>query len=142
MMADKETDFGTVIGPDTSFKGDMKFGSAAKVLGNIEGSISSDGVVFVANGSRCKAQITAKEVSVEGKVEGNVTASDRVEIKPNGAINGDITAAKMTMADGASIDGYIRVGMNGKASASAEVKPSSASASPAAESPKATARSR
>ena len=122
-MANEGTDFGTVIGADAKLKGDLKFSSSAKVLGNVEGSISSDDMVLVANGSKCKAQITAKEVSVEGKVEGNIEAADRVEIKPNGAIHGDITAAKMTMADGASIDGYIKIGTNGKASSSAELKP-------------------
>lgn len=128
-MPEKETDFGTIIGADATLKGDLKFNSAAKVLGNVEGSISSDGLVLIANGSKCKATVKAKEVSVEGKVEGNVEATERVEIKANGAINGDITAAKMTMADGASIDGYIRIGANGKATSAAEVKPTSSHSS-------------
>ena len=136
-MPEKETDFGTVIGSDAALKGDLKFNSAAKVLGNVEGSICSDDLVLIANGSKCKATVKAKEVSVEGRVDGNVEATDRVEIKANGSINGDIAAAKMTMADGASIDGYIRIGVNGKASSSTEVKPTasetaaSSSSSPA-----------
>ena len=128
-MSDKETDFGTVIGPDATFKGDLKFDSAAKVMGNIEGSISSKGTIHIADGSKCKATIAAKEIAVEGRVEGNVEASDRIHLKPNGTIAGDIVAAKMTMADGASIDGYCRIGANGKASSAAEVKPSSSSSS-------------
>ncbi|MGI9015193.1 MAG: bactofilin family protein [Phycisphaerales bacterium] len=128
-MADKETDFGTVIGPDATFKGDLRFDSAAKVMGNIEGSISSKGTVHIAEGSKCKATIQAKEVSVEGRVEGNVEASDRIQLKPNGVITGDIVAAKMTMADGASIDGYCRIGQNGKASTQAELKPGSSASS-------------
>ncbi|QOJ18636.1 MAG: polymer-forming cytoskeletal protein [Phycisphaeraceae bacterium] len=125
-MADKDMQFGTVIGADASFKGDFKFDSAARILGSIEGSISSKGTVHVASGSTCKATITAKEVAVEGAIEGNVEATDRIELKPNGAIKGDIVAAKMTMADGASIDGYCRIGSNGKASTAAEVKPAAA----------------
>jgi len=128
-MADKETDFGTIIGADASFKGDFKFESAAKVLGNIEGSITAKGTVHVANGSKCKATISAKEIAVEGAIEGNVEASDRIELKPDGSITGDIVAAKMTMADGASIDGYCRIGANGKASTSTEVKPASSASS-------------
>jgi len=123
-MADtKDIQFGTIIGADASFKGDFKFDSAAKVLGSIEGSISSKGVIHVAGGSRCKATVAAKEVAVEGIIEGNVEATDRVELKPNGAIHGDVVAAKMTMADGSSIDGYCRIGVNGKASAATELKP-------------------
>lgn len=122
-MAEKESQFGTVIGADAKFKGDFKFDSAAQVLGSIEGSITSKGIVHVANGSHCKATIAAKEVSIEGSVEGNIEASERVEIRPKGKISGDIVAAKMTMADGAAIDGYCRIGVNGKASSTAEVKP-------------------
>lgn len=122
-------EYGTIIGPDASFKGDLTFDSGAKVLGKFEGSITSKGRVFIADGSRCKAQVKAKEVAVEGKIEGNVEATERVELKPKGMITGDVTAATMTMADGASIDGHCRIGVNGQDSqsrpgSSAEAKPS------------------
>jgi cytoskeletal protein CcmA (bactofilin family) len=123
-MADaRVTEYGTIIGPDATFKGDFKFDSAAKVMGNIEGSIHSKGVVYIGDGCKCKAAIAAKEVLIEGIVEGNVEAGDRVELKLNGRITGDIVAAKMTMSDGASIDGYCRIGSNGKASSATELKP-------------------
>jgi cytoskeletal protein CcmA (bactofilin family) len=125
-MADNN-EFGTVIGADANFKGDLTFDSAAKVLGKFEGSITSKGKVQVADGADCKATVKAKEISVEGHIEGNVEATDRVELRPKGVITGDITAARMTMADGASIDGHCRIGVNGAASkgatSSAEVKP-------------------
>lgn len=126
-MAEREMDFGTVIGADASFKGDFKFDSTAKILGKIEGSIIAKGAIHISGGSTCKATIVAKEVSVEGHVEGNVEATDRVHLQPNGSITGDIVAAKMTMADGASIDGYCRIGTNGKASSETEIKPTAAS---------------
>lgn len=126
-MADNN-EFGTVIGADANFKGDLSFDSAAKVLGKFEGSITSKGKVQVADGADCKATVKAKEISVEGHIEGNVEATDRVELRPKGVITGDITAARMTMADGASIDGHCRIGVNGSAgsrpaASSAEVKP-------------------
>lgn len=121
-------EYGTIIGADANFKGDLSFDSAAKVLGKFEGSINSKGKIQVADGADCKATVKAKEISVEGHVEGNVEASDRVELRPKGVITGDITAARMTMADGASIDGHCRIGVNEQsgsrsASSSAEVKP-------------------
>ncbi|UCD75399.1 MAG: polymer-forming cytoskeletal protein [Phycisphaerales bacterium] len=128
-MADSGQDFGTIIGPDASFKGDLTFNSAAKVLGSFEGSIISKGKIHIADGAKCKATINAKEVAIEGRVEGNVEAGERIEIKPTGAITGDITATRMSMADGASIDGHCRIGLNGqatagaKASSATEVKP-------------------
>lgn len=115
-MATPSQEFGTVLGPDANFKGEFSFDSAAKVLGRIEGSIKSQGLVHVAEGSNCKATMNAKEIAIEGVVEGNVEATGRVEIKPTGRIVGDITAAKLTVAEGASIDGYCRIGANGKGS--------------------------
>ena len=116
-MADSSQEYGTIIGPDASFKGDLTFNSSAKVLGTFEGSISSKGKIHIADGAKCKATINAKEVAIEGRVEGNVEAGERIEIKPTGAITGDITATRMSMADGASIDGHCRIGLNGQAGA-------------------------
>ena len=135
-MADSNQDYGTVIGADANFKGELSFESAAKVLGKFEGTINAKGRVYIADGSQCKATVKAKEVSVEGQIEGNVEAADRVEIKNKGAINGDITAARMIMAEGASIDGHCRIGVNGhassgsgRASSFSETKPTSVSPS-------------
>ena len=125
-MADSSQEFGTIIGADAKFKGDLSFDSAAKVLGHFEGSIASKGLIHVAGGSKCKASVNAKEVAVEGHIEGNVQATDRVDLKPKGQITGDIVASRMSMADGASIVGHCRIGVNGetggKASSAAEVK--------------------
>ena len=129
-MAESTTEYGTILGPDAKFKGDLSFDSAAKVLGRVEGSITSKGKVLIANGSTCKANVTANEVAIEGFIEGNVQATERVEIKSKGRITGDIVASRMTMGDGASIDGHVRIGMeakgDGKAASSSEPKVASA----------------
>lgn len=132
-MAETQAEFATIIGADANFKGDLEFESAAKVLGKFEGSITSKGKIHIADGSECKATITAKEVAVEGRIEGDVEANDRIELKPKGVVEGDIVAARMTMAEGASINGHCRIGPNSsggggksggsKASATAESKP-------------------
>ena len=138
-MAEKSQDYGTIIGPDATFKGDFTFTSAAKVLGSFEGSIISKGKVHIADGAKCKATINAKEVAVEGHVQGNVEAGERIEIQSTGAITGDITATRMSMADGASIDGHCRIGLNGqttagpKAASAAEIKPKAEVGKPSAQ---------
>lgn len=150
-MAATTDEFTTIIGKDANFKGELTFEGGAKVLGRFEGSIDSKGKLHIADGSNCKATVSAKEVSVEGHIEGNVEAGDRVEIMANGVITGDVVAARMNMAEGASLNGYCRIGStgssNGKASAAGgsstssttEVKPSAQTkaATPA----KATAKS-
>ena len=129
-MATSSQEFSTVIGPDASFKGDLKFESSAQLLGKIEGTINAKGRLEVASGSECKATVTAKEVSVEGHIQGNVEAGDLVELKPKSMITGDIVAARMSMAEGAAIDGHCRIGVADTGSSSGltaktttEVKP-------------------
>ena len=130
-MAESSQEYGTIIGADANFKGELTFDSAAKVLGKFEGTINAKGRVHIADGSTCRATVKAKEVSVEGLIEGNIEAMDRVEVKNKGAITGDITAARMIMAEGASIDGHCRIGTNGhaptgtggRASSTSEPKP-------------------
>ena len=135
-MAETTQEFGTIIGADAKFKGDLTFESAAKVMGQFEGSINAKGLIHIATGSKCKASIIAKEVAIEGHIEGNVEASDRVDLKPKGRITGDIVAARMSMADGASIVGHCRIGVGegegegggGKVNAATEMKPEPAMA--------------
>jgi cytoskeletal protein CcmA (bactofilin family) len=122
-MADSNQEYGTIIGADANFKGELTFDSAAKLLGKFEGTINSKGRVHVADGSTCKATVKAKEVSVEGHIEGNVEAGDRLELKNKGTITGDIVAARMIMAEGASIDGHCRIGVNGNTRSSSTTEP-------------------
>ncbi len=125
-MADSRAEFNTILGPDATFKGDLSFDSAAMVQGRIDGSIKSKGLVFIADGATCKATVKAAQVAVEGHINGNVEATERVEIKKSGRISGDIIAARMTMADGASIEGHVQIGLEGKAAsakASATAEP-------------------
>jgi cytoskeletal protein CcmA (bactofilin family) len=123
-------EYATILGPDAKFKGELSFDSAAKVQGCIEGSIRSKGKVLVADGASCKASVSAREIEVEGHVEGNVEASERIEIKGNGRITGDIISARMSMADGAAIDGHVRIGLDARAEskAAASVEPKVAAA--------------
>lgn len=125
-MTTSGEEFTTVIGPDATFKGELTFESSAKLLGKIDGTITAKGRLEVAAGSECKATISAKEVIVQGHIQGNVEAQDLVELKPKGMITGDIIAARMSMAEGAAIDGHCRIGVGSKTASlksMAEVKP-------------------
>ena len=116
-MTTSGEEFNTVIGSDATFKGELTFESSAKLLGKIDGNITAKGRLEVAAGSECKATISAKEVIVQGHIQGNVEAGDLVELKPKGMITGDIIAARMSMAEGAAIDGHCCIGVGGKIAA-------------------------
>lgn len=111
-------EYATTIGPDATFKGDLEFESGARVLGRIEGTVSSKGKVLIAEGSQCKATVTAQDIAVEGTLTGNVEAGDRIAVASTGQVHGDIQAARMTMAEGATVNGYCRIGVAANGSAS------------------------
>src|SRR5690606_12128982 len=100
----------TVVGADSHFKGELTFERTAKIVGRFDGKIGGNGVLDVAQNAQCKADITAAGVNVDGTIEGNLTCKDTVKLNGSGTVRGDITAGKMTMAEGASIYGMVNVG--------------------------------
>lgn len=107
-MSDREHT--TVIGPDTFIKGEMVFEHAATVLGRFEGRIASKGELVIGETSNCKASIDAARIVIDGAVEGDLTARERLELNPGAVVTGDIVAAKLVAAEGASFVGHCRVG--------------------------------
>ena len=100
----------TIIGADTHIKGDMTFDGAAKLLGTFEGKIMAKGDLHVADGATCRAVVEAGRVTVDGLVEGNVTARERVELTAKAKMKGDLIASRLLVAEGASFTGHVTVG--------------------------------
>lgn len=100
----------TVIGPDTHVKGDMTFESTARIMGTFEGRIATKGELQVADSAICKAAVEAGKVLLEGAIEGNVTARDRFELTTKAKMKGDLIAAKLVVAEGATFAGHVSVG--------------------------------
>lgn len=108
-MAEQESQT-TIIGADSYFKGEMSFERTAKIIGRFDGKISGKGELQVAQSATCKADIDSAVANIDGTIEGNITAKDAVKLTANGKVKGDITATKMTMAEGASFYGMCAVG--------------------------------
>jgi cytoskeletal protein CcmA (bactofilin family) len=100
----------TVIGADTHIKGEMTFEGSARLLGTFEGKISAKGELHIADGASCKASVDAARVTVDGAVEGNVSARERVELTARAKMKGDLIAAKLLVAEGATFVGHVTVG--------------------------------
>ena len=107
----------TVIGADSHFNGELKFEKTAKIVGKFDGAIVGKGELNVQQSAVCKANIEANNATIDGTVEGNVTTRDTVKLNANSVIRGDIVAAKMVMAEGASFSGRCEIGGNGKGGA-------------------------
>lgn len=115
-MADPNTNSQmTVIGPDTQIKGEMTFNSTAKLMGMFEGKITAKGELQVAEGATCKASVDAGKILVDGVVEGNVTATERVQLNAKSRMKGDLVALRLVVAEGAAFTGHVSVGPDARA---------------------------
>jgi len=91
-------------------KGEITGSESLFIDGKVEGSINLNGNrVTVGRNGQVSASITAREVVVLGKVRGNVTAADRVDIRAEGALTGDVAAARISIEDGAFFKGGIDI---------------------------------
>jgi cytoskeletal protein CcmA (bactofilin family) len=100
----------TVIGTGTHIKGEMTFEGSARLLGSFEGKISAKGELQIADGASCKAAVDAGTITIDGSVEGNVTARERIELTARAKMKGDLVAAKLLVAEGATFTGHVTVG--------------------------------
>lgn len=99
-----------VLSSDVEIKGKVKFTNDLVVDGLIEGEIHSDGSLTVGENARIKAEVHTRSVVVYGKVHGNITVTDRVELKANAELIGDIKAATISVEAGAIFVGKSTVG--------------------------------
>ena len=100
----------TVIGADTTIKGEMFFEKSARILGNFEGKITAQGEVHIGNGANCNAAVEAEKIVVDGSVQGPLFARDRLTLTTNAQVQGDLTAGTLVVAEGASFVGHCNVG--------------------------------
>jgi cytoskeletal protein CcmA (bactofilin family) len=104
-------------------KGEISGSESLFIDGKVEGSVVLNGNrVTVGRNGHVAASITAREVVVLGKVRGNVTATDRVDIRAEGSLTGDVAAARISIEDGAFFKGGIDIRKaDGKQGAAAPV---------------------
>ena len=114
----------TIIARDAKFKGELILDQAAKIFGSVEGRIVSGGEIHVAEGAICKATVEARSVIVDGVVEGDVLARERLSLTGKARVKGDITAAAIIVAEGATYTGQCKVGPQAaRAGDDAEIEP-------------------
>jgi len=91
-------------------KGDISGSESLYIDGKVEGSVNLPGNrVTVGRNGQVAANIVAREIVVLGKVRGNMSASDRVDIRADGSLNGDVAAARISIEDGAFFKGGIDI---------------------------------
>jgi cytoskeletal protein CcmA (bactofilin family) len=98
------------IGKSLVIKGEVTGSESLYIDGRVEGAINLPGNrVTVGRNGQVQANINAKEVVILGKVKGNVTASDRVDIRNEGSLTGDVVCQRISIEDGAYFKGGIDI---------------------------------
>jgi cytoskeletal protein CcmA (bactofilin family) len=95
----------TILGKETAFKGSMKFKNSLKIDGNFEGTIESEGFLYIEDGAVVNADITVDSLVIGGIVHGNVIARKKLELLSSAQLFGNIKTVKLKIEDGVVFDG-------------------------------------
>jgi cytoskeletal protein CcmA (bactofilin family) len=96
------------IGKSVVIKGELNGSEDLTIEGHVEGKIElREHVLTIGPNGKIKAELFAKSIVVLGEVIGNVVASEKVDIRENGSVEGDITAPRVAIAEGAHFRGSV-----------------------------------
>ncbi|MDA8431491.1 MAG: polymer-forming cytoskeletal protein [Nitrospiraceae bacterium] len=94
----------SLVGAESTFKGDISTKGTIRIDGTVEGNVEADWVVL-GEKAFVKGDVSARGVIVGGKVEGNLRVREICELKNKGELYGEIVTLKLTVAEGAIFDG-------------------------------------
>jgi cytoskeletal protein CcmA (bactofilin family) len=107
MMFSKDNEqLESFIGSGTEFQGELKVKGTLRVEGQFDGKVNAP-IVILGETGVMKGEVSAKKIVIGGKVEGNLRVRETVEIKATGKVLGDIFTKKISVTEGAKINGKI-----------------------------------
>ena len=101
-----------VLNSEVEIKGNLKFAGELLFDGKLEGEIQTDGVLNLGDNAVVTGNINAQSVVVRGKVNGNINAKEKIEIKSKAELFGDIRATKLVVEEGVTFVGRTEVNPN------------------------------
>jgi cytoskeletal protein CcmA (bactofilin family) len=108
-VSEQEENF-TFLGRGVDFKGVVNFNGTVRIDGRLEGEIHTKGTLVIGECAVIKGIITAGVLTCGGKVKGNVTATERVQLLRTAIIVGDVRTPCISIEDGAHIHGMCEMG--------------------------------
>ncbi|MCP5469495.1 MAG: polymer-forming cytoskeletal protein [Chlamydiales bacterium] len=100
----------TTLGEGVTFRGELSFERLLRIDGTFEGELLSQGKVIVGPKGKVKANLVLREAVVEGEIEGDVTVQEKLELRGEASVKGDIKAKLLCVDEGVRIDGHVCVG--------------------------------
>ncbi len=101
-----------VLTSDVEIKGNLKFAGELTFDGKLDGEIQTDGILNLGDGAVINGNIHAQSVVVRGKITGNISAKEKIDIKAKTELFGDIRAAKLVIEEGVTFVGKTEVNPN------------------------------
>jgi len=98
-----------VIGPSMTIKGEIRSREELLVDGDVEGLLESQSVLTVGANGKVRGNIKARQVAIHGSVRGNIEVTEKIAIREQGSLIGDIKAAGISIDDGAYFKGSIDI---------------------------------
>lgn len=121
------------IGKSVVIKGELSASEDLTIEGQVEGKVDlRQNTLTIGTNAKITAQVSAKVVIVMGHVHGNISATEKVDIRDNGSVDGDLSAPRVAIAEGAHFRGSIDMQ---QAKGSGESKPAAASPTVASTAP-------
>lgn len=106
-----------VIGPSISIKGDVTGSEDLLIQGKVDGSVTlNHHAVGVGSEGRVNANIIGRIITIEGRVEGDLTAEEQIILRGSAQVHGDIKAPRVVLEDGATFRGLVDMGAASKPS--------------------------
>jgi cytoskeletal protein CcmA (bactofilin family) len=99
----------TIVAESARFDGTLGGSGDIHICGRFQGKIDSSGNLMIAASGRVKASLHARTVIVSGSVEGDVSAEERIELKPSAKLTGNITAPRILIEEGAAFEGQVHM---------------------------------
>lgn len=106
----------STIGEQSTFEGTLHCEGPIRVVGKVQGILVSKAAIFVEETAAVSAALTASQVTVAGKVDGQIHCQGRVEIRPTGRVTGEIHAGALIVQEGAFFEGNSRMASGAEAS--------------------------
>jgi len=105
----RENRSSSILTPDVKFEGEIEFKDELKVFGCVSGAISTNGALFLEEGSNTNANIKAKNLTVRGSFKGKIEADGKVNLLANAKILGDIKAGCISVEEGVTFVGEAKI---------------------------------
>src|SRR5262245_64879048 len=111
-MSTNQSNSKNVLNPDVEIKGTLKFSGELTFDGKLDGDINSDGTLQLGDNAVIKGNLNVNSVVIRGKVNGNVVAKEKIEIKTKTELFGDIRAPRLMIEEGVTFVGKSEVNPN------------------------------